>query len=63
MTREVYLSKRARMRLEKILDYLNAEWSPKVKDRFIKKLDKTLEIISKSPDVFPKSNLKNGLYK
>ncbi len=42
MDRKVKLSIRASKNLEKILNYLETEWSPKVKNDFIKKLDSGL---------------------
>jgi hypothetical protein len=37
--RKIILSKRASKKLEKLLEYLELEWSLKVKNDFIKKLD------------------------
>ncbi len=48
--RKVVLSKRASKKLNKLLDYLKTEWSLKVKNDFIKKLDKSLLQIQKFPD-------------
>ncbi len=39
--RKIKLSKRASKKLEKLLEYLELEWSLKVKEDFIKKLNKT----------------------
>jgi plasmid stabilization system protein ParE len=48
--RKVILSKRASSKLEKLLEYLEIEWSENVKQNFIRKLDTTLEIIKKYPE-------------
>jgi plasmid stabilization system protein ParE len=48
--RKVILSKRASNRLEKLLEYLETVWSLKVKQDFIKKLDKSLIQIQKYPE-------------
>ena len=45
--RKVILSKRASHKLEKLLEYLESEWSLKVKNDFIVKLDKSLLQIQK----------------
>ena len=60
--RKIVLSKRASNRLDKLLEYLEREWSLKVKDDFIKKLDKSLNQIQKFPDSCPKSDFVKGLH-
>ena len=57
MVRTVKLSKRASRKLDILLEYLETEWSLKVKKEFIEKLDKTLQLIQNNPDTFPKSDL------
>ena len=37
--REIILSRIAAVKLEKLLNYLEAEWSSRVKQNFIQKLD------------------------
>ena len=61
MNRNIRLSKRAARNLEKILNYLETEWSHKVKLDFIDKLDSGLTHLSQFPESHPKSNLKKGL--
>lgn len=61
--RKVVLSKRASNKLEKLLEYLEHEWSHKVKTNFINKLDKTLENVSQYPVSAQKSDLVKGLHK
>lgn len=60
--RKVILSKRASKRLEKLLDYLESEWSPKVKKGFIKKLDKSLKKIQKYPESCQQTDFVKGLH-
>jgi plasmid stabilization system protein ParE len=61
--RKIVLSRRASIRLEKLLDYLETEWSVTVKNEFIEKLDKSLSQIQKFPDSSPYSNVIKGLHK
>jgi len=61
--REVIISKTAEKKLEKLFAYLIENWSEKVKSEFIKKLDKSIEIIKQSPKSFPESEKKAGLHK
>jgi len=63
MKREVRLSNRAMKRLDKLLVYLEKEWSIKIKNDFIVKLDKSLNKIQKLPDSFPESEKAKGLRK
>ena len=63
MERDVILSKRAKIKLEQLLEYLEQNWSVRVKHDFIKKFDKSLKIIQKNPDSFPKTNFVKGLHK
>ena len=60
--RKIVLSKRASNRLDKLLEYLEQEWSLKVKDDFIKKLDKSLNQIQKFPGSCPKTDFVKGLH-
>jgi plasmid stabilization system protein ParE len=60
--RKIILSKRASKRLEKLLEYLELEWSPKVKNDFIKKLDKSLKQIQKFPESCQKTSFVKGLH-
>jgi len=60
--RKIILSKRASKRLEKLLDYLEHEWSLKVKNDFIKKLDKSLTQIQKFPDSCQQTSIVKGVH-
>ena len=63
MSRKIVLSKRASRNLDKLLEYLETKWSKRVKDNFIKKLDKSLLILQERPESSPKSEVVKGLYK
>jgi len=60
--RKIKLSKRASNRLEKLLEYLELEWSLKVKEDFIKKLDKSLTRVQKFPESCQKTDFVKGLH-
>ncbi len=62
MNRKIVLSKRASRKLDKLLEYLETEWSIRIKNNFIKKLDRSLQIIKENPESFPKSDRITGLY-
>jgi plasmid stabilization system protein ParE len=61
--KEIIFSTRARLKLERLLDYLETEWSPKVKHAFMAKLDQALFQIAKMPESCPMSHKKKGVYK
>jgi plasmid stabilization system protein ParE len=61
--REVVLSKQASDKLEKLLNYLEIEWSENVKQNFIKKFDDSVQVISLFPEATEKSNFKKGLHR
>jgi plasmid stabilization system protein ParE len=60
--RTIKLSKRAEGKLDKLLDYLEKEWSLKVKSDFISKLDKSLKQIQTHPESCPQSVFVKGLH-
>jgi plasmid stabilization system protein ParE len=60
--RKVILSKRATNRLKKLLEYLESEWSLKVKKEFISKLDKSLKQIQKYPNSCQQTDFVKGLH-
>jgi plasmid stabilization system protein ParE len=60
---KVVLSATAKFRLLNLLEYLENKWSTKVKDDFIKKLDRSIVRISKYPESCPKSSELEGLHK
>ena len=63
MSRKIVLSKRASRKLEKLLEYIETEWSTRIKNNFIKKLDRSLQIIKEKPESSPKSDRVSGLHK
>lgn len=63
MKRIIKLSKRTKNKLEKLLEYLEINWSIKVKKEFVNKLDHSLSLIQQNPYSFQKSNMISGLHK
>jgi len=61
--RKIILSKRASKKLDKLLEYLESEWSLKVKTDFIKKLDKSLNQIQRYPESCQKTDFVKGLHR
>lgn len=59
---KIKLSKRASNKLEKLLVYLELEWSLKVKNDFIKKLDKSLKRVQKFPESCQQTDFMKGLH-
>ena len=57
MNRRIKLTKTAQLRLDQLLEYLEKEWSEKVKQDFIKKMDKRIEHVRNRPSLF--SNIFN----
>jgi len=60
--RTIILSKRASNQLDRLFEYLELEWSLKVKQEFIKKLDKSLKQIQQYPDGFSETKIVKGLH-
>lgn len=60
--RKVIFSKRAASKLEKLLEYLESEWSVTDKKNFIIKLDKALNQITIFPEITKKSEIQKGLH-
>ena len=60
----IFVSERAERNLEKIILYLEEEWSERVRKSFLEELNSNFERISLMPFVFPKSekfeNLRKG---
>ena len=63
MKREIIFSKNAEKSLIDLLEYLELKWSIKVKDKFISKLDKSIYLIQKEPEIFTKSQINKNIYK
>lgn len=60
---KVYLSIEAAEQLQRLVEYLETSWSFKVRDNFILKLDRSINIIAKTPFIFPASEKFPGLRK
>ena len=60
--RKITLSKRASIKLDSLLKYLEAEWSENVKNDLIKNLDESLNRIRKFPNSSKKSKYIKGLH-
>ena len=63
MRRQIVLSRTAEKKLDKLFNYLETNWSEKVKLSFISKLEQRLSIVQQKPESFPKSEIKNDLHK
>jgi len=63
LRRKVVISKTAERKLQKLFDYLIAEWSAKVKSDFVEKLDSSIEVIRNQPEIFPESKKGKNLRK
>ncbi|MEA5458236.1 type II toxin-antitoxin system RelE/ParE family toxin [Arcicella sp. LKC2W] len=60
---QVFISERAERNLEHILQYLEEEWSIKVKKEFLEELNTNFDRISVMPFLFPKSDKFENLHK
>jgi plasmid stabilization system protein ParE len=49
--------------LNDVINYLEQNWSYKEKTDFFKKLEKRLGIIKQYPEIFPKSQKSNSVYR
>jgi len=63
MARVVRLSKKASIKFDNIIEHLESEWSEKVKDEFILKLDKAMDHLAQFPASHPKSETIKGLHR
>lgn len=63
MKREIIFSKNAEKSLIDLMEYLELKWSIKVRDKFISKLDKSIHLIQKEPEIFPKSQVNKNQYR
>ena len=61
--REIVLSKRAAQKLDALLDYLESEWSLKVKDSFIEELDRIFSQLKTFPEIGQKTGSVKGLHR
>ena len=63
MYRKLFFSKNANYRLLLLLEYLESKWSIKVRDEFEVKFNNCIEIISRTPEIFPKSDRNKQYHK
>jgi len=59
----VFLSQTAGEKAEQIIEYLENRWSDKVRDNFLNKLERSMDIIQQMPYSFPASQSFPGLRK
>jgi plasmid stabilization system protein ParE len=57
MHRKVVFSKKALRELHSLLEYLESKWSEKVRHEFELKLERSINIITETPESFPKSDV------
>ncbi len=61
--REIVFSKKAGKALTDLLEYLEHNWSARVKNNFISKLDKSIHLIQKDPEIFSTSDVNKKRHK
>lgn len=59
----VYLSKQAEFKLQKLLNYLLEKWNVQVRNEFLEKLKTKINQITVHPESCPKSESFKGLHK
>lgn len=59
----VRFSRLSVLKLERLLEYLEVEWSENSKNKFLKHLETKVELIKSNPQVFPASSLEPELRK
>ncbi|MEQ8907550.1 MAG: type II toxin-antitoxin system RelE/ParE family toxin [Vicingaceae bacterium] len=60
---KIRLSSLAAYKLELLVEYLEERWSSRVKLKFLKKLEKSLNVAANNPNVFPHSQIRPELRK
>jgi plasmid stabilization system protein ParE len=63
MTFSVVVSERAERNLEEIINYLEREWSARVRDKYLLILKKKLKLISEKPWMYPASLRKKSVHR
>ncbi len=61
MALEIYWTKRADKKFDKILEYLMLEWGENVTKAFVRKTYDFLDILSEFPDIGSIENKENGI--
>ncbi|RVT79548.1 type II toxin-antitoxin system RelE/ParE family toxin [Flavobacterium sufflavum] len=63
MKREVVITPRAKIEVEEIFNYLEAKWNNEVKRKFSNKINFTIQLIVKNPELFPISSINKKIRK
>ncbi|MGD9605790.1 MAG: type II toxin-antitoxin system RelE/ParE family toxin [Bacilli bacterium] len=63
MSRKIVISKRAVRNLDHLLEYLENKWSKRVRDNFIKKFDRAVNILKDRPESSINSEIIKGLHR
>jgi plasmid stabilization system protein ParE len=61
--RKIIFSRRSKLQLEELVEYLEYKFSSVTKEKFISKLDSSVSLIQKDPKIFPKSEAKKDVRK
>lgn len=59
----VVVSERAERNLEEIVNYLESEWSARIRDKYLLILKKKLKLISQKPLMYPASLKKKAVHR
>ena len=62
MALEIYWTKRADKKFDRILEYLQIEWGENVAKAFTKKVYEFLDILSEFPEIGTIENKENGIH-
>ncbi len=60
---KIKYSPKSVQQLQKLCNYLETEWSPRIRDRFLDKFEESVFSILQMPFAFPESEKKRGLRK
>ncbi|MGL2992608.1 type II toxin-antitoxin system RelE/ParE family toxin [Flavobacterium sp. TSSA_36] len=61
--RKIIFSRRSKLQLEELVEYLEYRFSKPTKEKFISKLDSFVGLIQKDPKIFPKSEANKDVRK
>jgi len=61
MALEIFWSKRADNKFDKILDYLNSEWGERVASAFVKKVYDFLDVLVEFPEIGTLENTERNI--
>jgi plasmid stabilization system protein ParE len=60
---KIFWTNNALNELEKTIEYLRENWTAKDISNFALKLEDTIALISRNPNLFPKSGIKRNVYR